>query len=51
MNRLHPNDRKGRARILAEFLGEEWVWDGLLAVIVTFGVAYTVIAPGTGPIV
>jgi hypothetical protein len=51
MNRLHANDRNRRARIITQILGEEWVWDGLLAVIVTFGIAYTVLSPGTGPIV
>jgi hypothetical protein len=51
MNRPHANNRRRRARIFAEILGEEWIWDGLLAVIVTFGVAYTVLAPGTGPVV
>ena len=50
MNRLHSNDPGRRARRFPEWLGEEWVWEGVLAALVTFSVIYTVVSPGVGPI-
>lgn len=51
MNRLHTNDPSRRARRLPQWLREEWPWDGLLGVIVTVSVIYTVLSPGGGSIV
>ena len=51
MNRPHTKDPGRRTRRLPDWLGEEWIWEGLLAVLVTFSVVYTVVSPGVGPMV
>lgn len=51
MNRMPTNDAAARRARRFQWLREEWVWDGLLGVLVTFSVVYTVFSPGGGLIV
>jgi hypothetical protein len=51
MNRLHTKDPGRRASRIPQWLREEWVWDGLLGVLVTCSVVYTVLSSGGGQIV
>ena len=51
MNGLQTNGSGRRARRFPQWLREEWVWDGLLGVLATWSVLYTVFSPGGGQIV
>jgi len=52
MNRISRNDAGSRrARRFPDWLREEWVWDGVLGVIVTLTVVYTVLSPHISQIV
>jgi hypothetical protein len=44
MNRLHANDGIRRGRRLPQWLGEEWVWEGLLVVLIAPVIVHAVLS-------
>jgi hypothetical protein len=51
MNSLHANDGIRRGWRLPQWLREEWVWEGLLAVLITPVVVNAVLSLGVDRIV